>query len=54
MDNGAPCKGCLPPKRNPGCHDECELYVKWKKEHDAEQKRIREENRMKYISIIDR
>ena len=29
-----PCKGCVPPKRHPACHDHCPEYLKMKKEED--------------------
>lgn len=29
-----PCKGCIPPVRHPGCHDECKDYKEWKSERD--------------------
>lgn len=30
------CKGCIPPKRYPGCHDHCPEYLEAKKKHDEE------------------
>lgn len=29
------CYGCVPPKREPGCHSTCPEYLKQKAEHDA-------------------
>lgn len=29
-----PCKGCVPPKRHPACHDHCPEYLDVKKEND--------------------
>ena len=28
------CKGCVAPKRYPGCHDHCPEYLEQKAEHD--------------------
>lgn len=28
-----PCKGCVPPKRNPGCHGKCPEYKAWNERH---------------------
>lgn len=28
------CKGCVAPKRHPGCHDHCPEYIAEKEEHD--------------------
>ena len=28
------CKGCVAPKRHPGCHDHCSEYLAEKSEHD--------------------
>ena len=40
-----PCKeGC--PNRTPGCHDKCESYITWKKEH-LDKKAVILENRKK-------
>lgn len=27
-----PCKGCVPPKRHPACHDHCPEYLEVKEE----------------------
>ena len=29
------CKGCVAPKRYPGCHGQCPEYLKEKAEYDA-------------------
>lgn len=29
------CKGCVAPKRHPGCHGSCSDYIREKAEHDA-------------------
>lgn len=28
-----PCKGCVPPKRCPGCHGSCAEYIAWQRNH---------------------
>lgn len=28
------CKGCVAPKRHPGCHSSCTDYIREKAEHD--------------------
>ena len=28
------CKGCIPPKRYPGCHGSCPEYIEEKAEHE--------------------
>lgn len=30
------CKGCIPPKRHPGCHSTCEEYLRQHKKHNQE------------------
>ena len=30
------CKGCVAPKRHPGCHDHCAEYLAQKSQHDAQ------------------
>lgn len=30
MANQAPCKDCIPPKRQIGCHGYCKEYIEWK------------------------
>ena len=46
------CKKCIPPKRQPGCHDKCPDYIKDKKEHDEFKKKIREKNSVPEASIF--
>lgn len=29
------CKGCVAPKRYPGCHGNCQEYIREKAEYDA-------------------
>ena len=40
------CKGCVAPKRYPGCHGHCPEYLAEKAKHDAD--RV-EENRRRQI-----
>lgn len=35
------CKGCVAPKRYPGCHAVCQEYIADKARHDEEQAAIR-------------
>lgn len=44
------CKGCVPPKRYPGCKCHCEEYIAQKKEADEEKTRI-DESRRKHMEI---
>ena len=30
-----PCRYCVKPKRQPGCHDHCKERKEWKAEYDA-------------------
>lgn len=39
-DKIGPCKGCLPPKRYPGCHDHCDGYISWAKQNEEEKTRM--------------
>ena len=32
-NNTCPCKGCVPPKRKPGCHGACPEYKGWHNKH---------------------
>ena len=42
------CKGCVAPKRYPGCHDHCADYAAERAEYDrlkaAEEKRVKVKN----------
>ena len=40
------CKGCVAPKRYPGCHGHCPQYLAEKAKHDADRE---EENKRKRI-----
>ena len=42
------CKGCVPPKRYPGCHDHCPEYIEAKKKHDAERELISKADRTRH------
>ena len=45
MNNSkCPCYGCN--DRSITCHSECEKYIDWKTEHDAERERIRQEREL--------
>lgn len=49
MSKECPCKGCVPPKRNPTCHSGCPDYKEWRAEKDNENEKIkkaREEQKM--------
>lgn len=39
------CIECVPPERHPGCHSECERYLKEKEEHDKYNKIVAEGKR---------
>jgi hypothetical protein len=45
------CKGCVAPKRHPGCHSSCEEYLKEKAEY--ERKKAEEEKRRKIEYGLD-
>ena len=36
------CKGCVAPKRHPGCHDTCKEYKEQKAKHEESMKNERE------------
>lgn len=40
------CYGCVPPKREPGCHSTCPEYLKQKAEHDALKAKADEQRRI--------
>ena len=46
------CKGCVAPKRHPGCHDHCQLYLteksKYEQEKAEERKRKDMESSLNY------
>ena len=41
------CKGCVAPKRYPGCHDHCSEYISERAEYD---KRMEEERKIKSVN----
>lgn len=44
-----PCRDCG--KRHPTCHDSCQLYQNWKKEHEKERRANWERNRAQSLSF---
>lgn len=46
------CKGCVAPKRYPGCHSNCPEYLTEKKQWD-EQKKIISEQRQAYNNLYE-
>ena len=40
------CYGCVPPKREPGCHSTCPEYLRRKAEHDALKAKTDEQRRI--------
>lgn len=48
------CKTCVPPKRHPGCHSTCEIYLAWKKDFDEEKAKEKEEQWLKGLGRKDR
>lgn len=44
------CKGCVPPKRHPGCHDHCPEYLEEKRK-DLERKEIEDRERRVAIDL---
>lgn len=46
-----PCKDCE--ERYAGCHSKCELYIDWKKVHEAEKKRIDDERNKEIATYND-
>lgn len=42
------CKGCVAPKRYPGCHDRCPEYIEQKAQHNAE---VEADRKRKQISF---
>ena len=37
------CKGCVAPKRYPGCHGSCQEYIKERAEHDRRKEALDKE-----------
>lgn len=42
------CKGCVPPKRQPGCHDRCPEYQKEHREDMELKREIHRQEAMRY------
>jgi len=42
-DNKSPCKDCVPPVRQLGCHSRCPKYISWKKDYDEKKEQVRKE-----------
>lgn len=40
------CRGCIPPRRFPGCHAKCKDYIEEKAIYDAKMKKVREKQRL--------
>lgn len=40
------CEKCVPPKREPGCHDSCEQYLEEKAEHERRKEEIDRKKRV--------
>ena len=38
------CKGCIAPKRHPGCHDHCPEYIEEKEQHEKEKALMRQKD----------
>lgn len=38
-----PCRDCVPPKRQEGCHGRCKEYIDWRVDLDAQAQRRRRE-----------
>lgn len=49
MPQNLKCRECVPPKRHPDCHSDCEDYLKWKKEWEEERKRLKNEHWLKTL-----
>lgn len=43
-----PCRECVPPEREPGCHWNCEKYIEWKESTEDAKARIRYEKAKEY------
>ena len=52
MGDNNPCRYCVPPKRQPGCHAWCEDGIAWGKEYHAKQERIKAE-KQKDCAVTD-
>lgn len=54
MSRPCPCKGCVAPKRYPGCHADCPEYKDWNIEHqqDLEKARALQKEAQDYDSTL--
>lgn len=34
------CRYCTPPERHPGCHSDCEDYIREKNKHDSDRREV--------------
>ena len=48
------CRGCVAPKRHPGCHSSCQEYIVQKAEHERLKKKYDEKNRISNAIEMDR
>lgn len=44
----APCAGCKPPERTPGCHAHCEKYIEWSARNEEYRSKVNCERRKYY------
>ncbi len=49
-----PCKGCVIPKRHPGCHDHCLEYLAYKAEYNKRKAVYDRERDVSVAIILDR
>ncbi len=45
------CKDCVAPKRHPGCHDHCDIYIEEKRKHDELREKEGKINKARYDYI---
>ena len=48
------CKGCVAPKRYPGCHSTCQEYIEQKETHEKRRAEIAKQNEIDYAIMADR
>jgi hypothetical protein len=48
------CYGCIAPKRYPGCHAQCQEYIKEKAVHDAQHEEERKKKEIRNGITIQR
>ena len=44
-DGDSACRECVPPKRHPGCHGQCEEYAAWKAKVEEKKKQYLENSK---------